>query len=38
MLASIVNVTHLVTTAGYPLLFVLVMSEAGGFRSPARPR
>jgi membrane protein DedA with SNARE-associated domain len=34
MLASIVNVTHLVTTAGYPLLFVLVMSEAGGVPIP----
>jgi membrane protein DedA with SNARE-associated domain len=34
MLASIVNVTHLVTTAGYPLLFVLVMIEAGGVPIP----
>jgi membrane protein DedA with SNARE-associated domain len=34
MLASILNVTHLVTSAGYPLLFVLVMSEAGGVPIP----
>ncbi|HEY4915399.1 MAG TPA: DedA family protein [Solirubrobacteraceae bacterium] len=34
MLASILNVTHLVTSAGYPLLFVLVMSEAAGVPIP----
>jgi membrane protein DedA with SNARE-associated domain len=34
MLASILDVTHLVTSAGYPLLFVLVMSEAGGVPIP----
>jgi membrane protein DedA with SNARE-associated domain len=34
MLAAIVNVDHLVETAGYPLLFVLVMSEAGGVPIP----
>jgi membrane protein DedA with SNARE-associated domain len=34
MLASIINVDHLVTTAGYPLLIVLVMAEAGGVPIP----
>jgi membrane protein DedA with SNARE-associated domain len=34
MLASFLDVTHLVTSAGYPLLFVLVMSEAGGVPIP----
>jgi membrane protein DedA with SNARE-associated domain len=34
MLASIIDVTHLVTDFGYPLLFVLVMSEAGGVPIP----
>lgn len=34
MLAAIVNVTHLVETAGYPLLFLVVMSESGGIPVP----
>lgn len=34
MLASIVDVTHLVQVAGYPLLFVLVMAESGGAPLP----
>lgn len=34
MLAAILNVNHLVETAGYPLLFVLVMSEASGVPIP----
>ncbi|MGO9760217.1 MAG: DedA family protein [Solirubrobacteraceae bacterium] len=34
MLASILNVNHLVQTFGYPLLFVLVMSESGGAPIP----
>jgi membrane-associated protein len=34
MLAAILNVEHLVETAGYPLLFLLVMSEAGGVPIP----
>ena len=34
MLASILNVNHLVATAGYPLLFLLVMSESGGAPIP----
>jgi membrane protein DedA with SNARE-associated domain len=34
MLAAIVNVTHLVETAGYPLLFVIVMSESSGIPVP----
>jgi len=34
MLAAIVNVTHLVETAGYPLLFLIVMSESGGIPVP----
>ena len=34
MLSAIINVTHLVETSGYPLLFVLVMSESGGVPIP----
>jgi membrane-associated protein len=34
MLAALLNVDHLVESAGYPLLFVLVMSEAGGVPVP----
>jgi len=34
MLAAIVNVDHLVETFGYPLLFVLVMSESAGVPIP----
>jgi membrane protein DedA with SNARE-associated domain len=34
MLAAILNVDHLVETFGYPLLFVLVMSESGGIPIP----
>src|SRR5436305_6980770 len=34
MLAAIVNVEHLVDTAGYPLLFLLVMSESSGVPVP----
>jgi len=34
MLASILDVSHLVKSFGYPLLFVLVMSEAGGVPIP----
>lgn len=34
MLASILNVEHLVQVFGYPLLFLLVMSEAGGVPIP----
>ena len=34
MLASILDVNHLVQVAGYPLLFVLVMSESGGVPIP----
>jgi membrane protein DedA with SNARE-associated domain len=34
MLAAIVDVKHLVETAGYPLLFVLVMSESSGVPVP----
>jgi membrane protein DedA with SNARE-associated domain len=34
MLAALLNVDHLVQTFGYPLLFVLVMSEAGGVPIP----
>jgi membrane protein DedA with SNARE-associated domain len=34
MLAAIVNVTHLIQVAGYPLLFVLVMSESSGVPVP----
>lgn len=33
-LGSLVNVTHLVQVAGYPLLFVLVMAESGGAPVP----
>jgi membrane-associated protein len=34
MLASILDVNHLVQDFGYPLLFVLVMSESGGIPIP----
>lgn len=34
MLAAILNVDHLVQSAGYPLLFVLVMCESGGVPIP----
>jgi membrane-associated protein len=34
MLSAIVNVTHLIQVAGYPLLFVLVMSESSGVPVP----
>jgi membrane protein DedA with SNARE-associated domain len=34
MLASLINVDHLVQVAGYPLLFVLVMSESSGVPIP----
>jgi membrane-associated protein len=34
LLAAIVNVSHLIEVAGYPLLFVVVMSEAGGVPVP----
>jgi len=34
MLAFIVNVEHLVETAGYPLLFLVVMAESGGVPVP----
>src|ERR1700689_3113148 len=34
MLASILDASHLVKSFGYPLLFVLVMSEAGGVPIP----
>ncbi|HEY7836054.1 MAG TPA: DedA family protein [Solirubrobacteraceae bacterium] len=34
MLAVIVNVEHLVETAGYPLLFLIVMSESSGLPVP----
>jgi membrane protein DedA with SNARE-associated domain len=34
MLAAILDVNQLVKTAGYPLLFVLVMSESGGVPIP----
>jgi membrane-associated protein len=34
MLAAIVNVKHLVEVAGYPLLFLLVMSESSGVPVP----
>jgi membrane protein DedA with SNARE-associated domain len=34
MLAAIVNVSHLIEVAGYPLLFLVVMSEAGGVPVP----
>ncbi len=38
MLASFLNVDHLVQVAGYPLLFLLVMGESSGVPIPARPR
>src|SRR5882757_3591167 len=34
MLAALLNVDHLVQVAGYPLLFVLVMSESSGVPIP----
>src|ERR1035437_3393053 len=34
MLAAIVNVSHLIEVAGYPLLFLVVMSEASGVPVP----
>lgn len=34
MLASIIDVGHLVEVAGYPLLFLLVMAESGGVPLP----
>jgi membrane protein DedA with SNARE-associated domain len=34
MLAFLINVEHLVVTAGYPLLFVIVMSESSGVPVP----
>lgn len=34
MLAAIINVEHLVETAGYPLLFVLVLAESSGVPVP----
>jgi membrane protein DedA with SNARE-associated domain len=34
VLAAILDVNHLVETFGYPLLFVLVMSESGGLPIP----
>jgi membrane-associated protein len=34
MLAAIVNVKHLIDVAGYPLLFLLVMSESSGVPVP----
>jgi membrane protein DedA with SNARE-associated domain len=34
MLAAILNVDHLVRSAGYPLLFLVVMSESGGVPVP----
>src|ERR1700689_2722028 len=34
MLASILDASHLVKSFGYPLLFVLVMSESGGVPIP----
>ncbi len=34
MLASLLNVTHLVEVSGYPLLFILVMAESSGVPIP----
>jgi membrane protein DedA with SNARE-associated domain len=34
MLAAILNVEHLVTVAGYPLVFLIVMSESSGLPVP----
>src|SRR5205085_9531796 len=34
MLAAIVDVKHLIEVAGYPLLFLLVMSESSGIPVP----
>ncbi|HTA35523.1 MAG TPA: hypothetical protein VK761_02310, partial [Solirubrobacteraceae bacterium] len=34
ILASLINVGHLIEVAGYPLLFVLVMAESSGVPIP----
>jgi membrane protein DedA with SNARE-associated domain len=34
MLAAIIDVNHLIEVAGYPLMFLLVMSESGGLPIP----
>ena len=34
MLAAIINVKHVIEVAGYPLLFVIVMSESSGVPVP----
>jgi membrane protein DedA with SNARE-associated domain len=34
MLASLINVTHLVEVSGYPLLFAIVMAESSGVPIP----
>jgi membrane-associated protein len=34
LLAAIINVKHLIATAGYPLLFAIVMSESSGVPVP----
>jgi membrane-associated protein len=34
MLASLINVGHLVEVAGYPLLFLIIMGESGGIPLP----
>jgi membrane protein DedA with SNARE-associated domain len=34
MLAAILNVEHLISTAGYPLLFLIVMGESSGLPIP----
>ncbi len=34
VLGALINVNHLITVAGYPLLFVFVMSESGGVPVP----
>jgi membrane-associated protein len=34
MLAAIINVEHLISTAGYPLLFLIVMGESSGLPIP----
>jgi membrane protein DedA with SNARE-associated domain len=34
MLASLINVNHLVEVSGYPILFLLVMAESGGVPVP----
>ena len=38
MLAALLNVEHLVSTAGYPLLFLIVMGESSGRADPGRDR